>query len=83
MSDKNNGFTQLITGLCLFFTALLVVVFIFAISTAGIPDKSNEIGDAISGFASALAFVWLVGGYFLQQHEFFEPGGNTNKFDKM
>ena len=33
------------------------------------PKGLNEIGDSLAGFASALALVWLVGGYVLQQHE--------------
>lgn len=58
-----------VTVLCLVLTAALALIFVLATKAYGLPKSLNEVGDSISGFSSALAFIWLVGGYFIQQYE--------------
>ena len=58
-----------IVTICWIATALIGITAAAALGYVGLPEKLNEIGDALAGFFSALAFVWLVGGYFLQHDE--------------
>jgi hypothetical protein len=68
-SQMRTPLTLGVTVVCITLTLALVITFSVAAWYQGVPENLHELGDAIAGFSAALAFIWLVGGYFLQQHE--------------
>jgi hypothetical protein len=54
---------------CWTLTLILFVTAAAAAALYGVPRSLNEIGDAVSGFSGVMAFIWLVGGLFVQQRE--------------
>ena len=66
--SKSSGLTST-TLICFGLSLIIFGIVSWSIFSIGLPDELNEIGDAVAGFASALAFIWLVGGYFTQQKE--------------
>ena len=55
----------------LFVVSSFLIIALFSVSFlwVDIPDKINEVGDAIAGLAGSIAMIWLVGGFFIQQKE--------------
>lgn len=58
-----------ITCVCGVLSLALFSGFAVYIHKLGLPNNLNEIGDAVAGFSNALALIWLVGGYLMQQEE--------------
>ncbi|MBE8576437.1 hypothetical protein [Vibrio sp. OPT18] len=54
---------------CVCVSSLIALVFIIGIKKLGFPDSLDKVSDAIASLTSALAFVWVVGGLFIQQSE--------------
>ena len=70
--------TVLISCWALTFLAFGVVV--YGLFFDGFATPINELGDALSGFASTFALIWLVGAYYLQH---FELSDTRKEYVKM
>ncbi len=65
MTDKRYTLGIWFTALYL----LILAIYAYARSDAVLVMKPNEVGDALAGAASPLAFLWLVLGYLQQGEE--------------
>jgi len=67
--ERGDGFSRLVLVVAIGWTAFVVVSAVVVLASYDLPKSLNEIGDSLSGFASALALGWLVAGFFLQHRE--------------
>lgn len=69
MTDKRYRIGIWVTGLYL----LTLAIYVYMQRHAVLAMEPNEVGDALAGAASPLAFLWLVLGYLQQGEEWASP----------